>query len=77
MNVRQYYNRLAEQKFQVDLAQKNVEIESQRFMIQTQRKDVGKIDDDALERFRENFFRRKTASLLNRENLSNARKTCV
>lgn len=57
LNVRQYYNRLAEQKFQVDLAQKNVEIESQRFMIQTQRKDVGKIDDDALERFRENFFR--------------------
>jgi hypothetical protein len=26
-------------------------------MIQIQRRDVGQIDDDALERFRENFFR--------------------
>jgi outer membrane protein TolC len=56
LTVRQQYNFLAEQKLKVDLAQKNVEIESQRFMIQTQRRDVGKIDDDALERFRENFF---------------------
>ncbi len=57
LTVRQQYNFLAEQKLKVGLAQKNVEIESQRFMIQTQRRDVGKIDDDALERFRENFFR--------------------
>ncbi len=57
LTVRQQYNFLAEQKLKVDLAQKNVDIESQRFMIQTQRRDVGKIDDDALERFRENFFR--------------------
>lgn len=55
--VRQQYNYLAEQKLKVDLARKNVDIESQRFTIQTQRRDVGKIDDDALERFRENFFR--------------------
>jgi outer membrane protein TolC len=55
--VRQQYNLLTEQKFQVDLQQQNVDIESQRFMIQTQLRDVGKIDDDALERFRENFFR--------------------
>ena len=57
LNVRKQYNLLTEQKFQVDLQQKNVDIENQRFMIQTQRRDVGQIDDDALERFRENFFR--------------------
>ena len=57
LTVRQQYNFLAEQKLKVDLEQKNVDIESQRFMIQTQRRDVGRIDDDALERFRENFFR--------------------
>jgi outer membrane protein TolC len=56
-NVRKQYNLLTEQKFQVDLQQQNVDIESQRFMIQTQLRDVGRIDDDALERFRENFFR--------------------
>jgi hypothetical protein len=54
--VRQSYNFLAEQKFQVTLAQQKVDIERQRFMIQTQLRDVGTIDDDALERFRENFF---------------------
>jgi len=57
LEVRQKYNILTEQKLKVDLAQKSVDIESQRFMIQTQRRDVGQIDDDALERFRENFFR--------------------
>ena len=69
LTVRQYYNRLAEQKFQVDLAQKNVEIESQRFMIQTQLRDVGKIDDDALERFRENFFRAQDGLFSEQEDL--------
>ena len=57
MDVRQSYNFLAEQKLKVDLAQKDVDIESQRFIIQTELRDVGKIDDDALERFRENYFR--------------------
>ncbi|MFC1604747.1 TolC family protein [Planctomycetota bacterium] len=69
LTVRQYYNRLAEQKFQVDLAQKNVDIESQRFMIQTQLRDVGKIDDDALERFRENFFRAQDGLFSEQEDL--------
>lgn len=69
LTVRQSYNHLAEQKFQVDLAQKNVDIESQRFMIQTQLRDVGKIDDDALERFRENFFRAQDALFREQETL--------
>ena len=55
--VREQYNWLAEQKLKVDLEQKNVDIESQRFMIQTELRDVGTIDDDALERFREIYFR--------------------
>lgn len=67
--VRQYYNRLAEQKLNVDLAQRNVDIESQRFMIQTQLRDVGKIDDDALERFRENFFRAQDGLFRQQEDL--------
>ena len=67
--VRQAYNFLAEQKFQVELAQQNVNIESQRFMIQTQLRDVGKIDDDALERFRENFFRAQDALFREQEAL--------
>jgi outer membrane protein TolC len=54
--VRQRYNSLAEQKFQVELAQENVNIERQRFMIKTQLRDVGKITDDELETFRRLFF---------------------
>ena len=69
LNVRQQYNYLAEQKFQVDLAQRNVDIESQRFMIQTELRDVGKIDDDALERFRENFFRAQDGLFREQEDL--------
>lgn len=57
LTVRQRYKLLTEQKFQVDLAQIQVNIEDERFLIQTELRDVGKIDDDALERFRENFFR--------------------
>ena len=68
-DVRQSYNILAEQKFQVQLAQQNVDIESQRFMIQTQLRDVGTIDDDALERFRENFFRAQDALFRQQETL--------
>jgi hypothetical protein len=47
---------LTEQKFLVDLKQTEVDIESQRLAIQTERRDLGQIDDDALERFREDFF---------------------
>ena len=68
-DVRQSYNFLAEQKFQVELAKQNVEIEIKRFMIQTQLRDVGKIDDDALERFRENFFRAQDALFRQQEAL--------
>ena len=67
--IRQRYNILVEQKFQVQLAQQNVDIESQRFMIQTQLRDVGTIDDDALERFRENFFRAQDALFHQQETL--------
>jgi outer membrane protein TolC len=68
-NVRQRYNSLAEQKFRVDLEQENVEVESERFRIQTQLRDVGQIDDDALERFRENFFRAQDALFSEQEAL--------
>jgi outer membrane protein TolC len=67
--VRKQYNLLTEQKFQVDLQQQNVDIESQRFMIQTQLRDVGRIDDDALERFRENFFREQDGLFREQGNL--------
>jgi outer membrane protein TolC len=69
LNVRKQYNFLTEQKFQVDLQQQNVDIESQRFMIQTQLRDVGRIDDDALERFRENFFREQDGLFSEQGNL--------
>ena len=69
MNVRQSYNLLAEQKLNVDLAQKDVDIESQRFIIQTELRDVGKIDDDALERFRENYFRAQDELFREQEDL--------
>ncbi len=56
LTVRQYYKSLAEQRFQVELAQENVNIEKQRFIINTELRDVGKITDDALETFRTLFF---------------------
>ena len=67
--VRQRYNFLTEQKLKVDLEQENVEIESQRFAIQEQLRDVGQIDDDALERFRENFFRTQDGLFREQEDL--------
>jgi outer membrane protein TolC len=67
--VRQRYNLLTEQKLRVDLEHENVEIESQRFAIQEQLRDVGQIDDDALERFRENFFRTQDGLFREQENL--------
>ena len=54
--VRQSYKFLAEQKFQVELAQENVNIENQRFSIKTELRDVGRITDDELETFRGKFF---------------------
>ena len=54
--VRQNYKFLTEQEFQVQLAQINVDIENERFIIKTELRDVGKITDDELETFRGKFF---------------------
>jgi len=67
--VRQRYNFLTEQKLKVDLELENVDIERQRFAIQEQLRDVGQIDDDALERFRENFFRTQDGFFREQEDL--------
>ena len=56
LRVRQSYRFLAEQKYQVDLEQENVNIENQRFLIKAELRDVGKITDDELETFRQLFF---------------------
>jgi outer membrane protein len=56
LEVRQSYKFLTEQKFQVELAQENVNIENERFAIKTELRDVGKITDHELEAFRELFF---------------------
>jgi len=56
LDVRKSYKVLAEQKFQVELAQENVNIENQRFSIKTELRDVGRITDDELETFRGKFF---------------------
>ncbi len=56
LRVRQNYRFLLEQKYQVDLAQENVNIENQRFLIKAELRDVGKITDDELETFRRLFF---------------------
>jgi len=56
LRVRQSYKFLAEQKYQVDLAQESVNIENQRFLIQIELRDVGKITDNELETFRGLFF---------------------
>lgn len=55
-DVRKRYKELTEQRFQRDLQQTKVDIESQRLAIQTQQRDIGEIDDDSLERFRTDFF---------------------
>jgi outer membrane protein TolC len=56
LEVRQNYKLLTEQQFQVKLAQTDVNIENERFVIQTELRDVGKITDDQLETFRRLFF---------------------
>jgi hypothetical protein len=56
LSVRISYKVLAEQKFQVELALENVNIENQRFSIKTELRDVGRITDDQLETFRGKYF---------------------
>jgi outer membrane protein TolC len=56
LSVRQSYKFLMEQRFQVELAQENVNIEKERFSINEQLKTLGKITDDQLETFRGQFF---------------------
>ncbi len=56
LTVRQSYKFLTEQEFQVKLAQIEVSIENERFIIKTELRDVGKITDDELETFRGKFF---------------------
>ncbi len=56
LDVRQSHKFLSEQKFQVDLAQENVKIERERFRIQEELRDAGKVTDEDLETFRRAFF---------------------
>lgn len=56
LEVRQSYKFLAEQKFQVELNQENVNIEKERFQIEEELRNAGKITDDQLETFRRTFF---------------------
>jgi outer membrane protein TolC len=56
LRVRQNYKFLAEQNFQVEVEQENVKIERERFEIQEELRNVGKVTDDQLETFRRTFF---------------------
>lgn len=56
LEVRQGYKFLAEQRFQVQLAQEKVNIENERFSIQAELRDMGMSTDDELETFRRSFF---------------------
>jgi outer membrane protein TolC len=69
LNVRKNYKVLAEQKFQVELAQENVNLENQRFSIKTELRDVGRITDDQLETFRKKFFDAQEGSFRQQERL--------
>jgi len=76
LSVRKSYKILAEQKFQVELVQENVNLENQRFSIKTELRDVGRITDDQLETFRgkffdaqEGFFRQQEVLIESQENL--------
>jgi len=70
LDVRQGYMFLREQKFQVDLAQENVNIEKERFQIQEELRNAGKITDDQLETFRTRFFAAQ-------DNLFNQQETLI
>jgi len=67
--VRQSYQFLVEQKFQVELAQENVNIERERFSIKEKLRDVGKITDDELETFRRSFFEAQDSLFRQQETL--------
>ncbi len=67
--VRQGHVALSEQKFQVDLAQENVNIEKERFQIKEELRDAGKITDDELETFRTKFFNAQDALFAQQERL--------
>lgn len=69
--VRQSYKFLTEQEFQVTLAQTNVNIENERFIIKTELRDVGKITDDELETYRRLFFNAQDELLTEQVNLIN------
>lgn len=69
LRVRQSYTFLAEQNFQVELAQENVNIERERFQIQEELRNVGKITDDQLETFRRTFFAAQDDLFFEQENL--------
>jgi outer membrane protein TolC len=56
LEVRQGYESVVEQRFQVELAQEKVNIENERFSIQAELRDLGKRTDDELETFRRSFF---------------------
>ena len=67
--VRQSYKFLAEQNFEVELAQENVNIERERFQIQEELRNVGKSTDDQLETFRRAFFAAQDELFLVQERL--------
>ncbi len=69
LKVRQTYKFLAEQNFEVELAQENVNIERERFQIQEELRNVGKITDDQLETFRRTFFAAQDDLFLAQESL--------
>jgi outer membrane protein TolC len=69
LNVRQRYKLLTEQEFQVRLAEIDVNVENERFLIQTELRDVGRIDDDQLETFRRLFFNTQNTLLGQQEEL--------
>jgi outer membrane protein TolC len=69
LSVRQSYKFLMGQKFQVELAQENVNIEKERFSIKEQLRNVGKITDDELETFRNSFFAAQDGLLHQQETL--------
>jgi outer membrane protein TolC len=69
LKVRQSYRFLAEQKYQVDMEQENVNIENQRFLIKAELRDVGKITDDELETFRQLFFNAQDRLLRQQETM--------
>jgi outer membrane protein TolC len=69
--VRQNYKLLTEQEFQVKLAQTKVNISYERFVIKTELRDVGKINDDELETYRRFFFNAQDIFLIEQVNLIN------